>query len=473
MTRNYIFLLFLLTLIFGKGTAQEFKIQKGRVVDSLMVGDSTNQSFALYLPRNFEVKGQWPVAFVFDTKGQGKKSLVRLRLAAEKRGYILASSNNIHDSISLADNMITAKRLMDRVATLFPIDRSRIYTAGYKTSGPFANLAPLFIKEIEGALSIGSSIANVSLLSKSNPFYFVSIMDRNDFNYTYLRRDEKVLNNVKFPNNLLIYDEGGVVPPSSYVEDALLLFDLAAMAKGNLEKDSTLIEGTYQQHMTKIRELQKNKKMLLAERGMREALTVYRTLRNTDSLKNAHKDFKKDKLYRSLKRMRSAAIFKENLLKEDYTYYLEEDVLTYNFKNLGWWNFQMTKINGFITGESVVEQRMGKRLLGYLNALIEDTIILEKAEKVVDQDAVTFLWMLKTITEPEQFDNYLKVVSISAKNEDYGTALFYLEEALKNGFKDKEKLYSIEDTALFRITPEFNALVKKYLDVSRYEGIKE
>ncbi len=473
MTRSYILLFFILTAAFRYGTTQEFKIQKGRILDSLMIGDSTNQSFALYLPRNFEVKGQWPVIFVFDTKGKGKEALVKLRLAAEKHRYILASSNNIHDSISLADNMFTAKRLMDRVAMLFPINRSRIYTAGYKTSGRFANLAPLFIKEIEGALSIGSSIANLELLSKSNPFYFISIMDRSDFNYTDLRTDEKVLNGLKFPNNLLVYDEKGVVSPSSYVEDALLLFDLAAMSKGNMEKDSILVEETYQKHMGKIQELQKNGKMLLAERGMREALTVYRTLRNTDSLKNAHKEFKKDKLYRSLKRMRGAAIFKENLLKEDYTYYLEEDVLTHNFKNLGWWNFQMTKINEFINGQSVIEQRMGKRLLGYLNALIADTVELEKGEKVVDQDALTFLWMLKTITEPRQFDNYFKVVSISAKNEDYGTALFYLEEAFKNGFKDKEKLYSIEDTALFRITPEFNALVKKYLDESRYEGVKE
>jgi len=473
MVKKY-FLYFCFFFLFVKyGTSQDIKIQKGRIVDSLMVGDSLNQSFALYLPRTFKVKGQWPVAFAFNTKGKGKAALVRLQRAAEKYGYILAASNNIYDTISLSENMFTVKRLMNRVGSLFPIDKDRVYTAGYKTSGRFANLVPLFIKDVAGVISVSSSLANVELLSKKNPFHFIGITGRNNFNYTDLRNDEKLLNALKFPNNLLIYDEDDTSAPSLFLEEAFWRFDLAAMAKGNLDKDSSAIENAYQKSIARIRELQKDKKMLLAERSMLEVLTSYRTLRTMDSLREAHKNFKKDKLYRSLKRLRSAAIFKENLLREDYGYYLEEDVLTYNFKNIGWWAFQMTMINEFINGKNSVEQRMGNRLLSYLNALVDDGIELEMNTKVVDEEALVFLLMLKTITQPENFDNYLNVVSLSAKNEDYGTALFYLEEALKKGFNDKEKLYAIPNTALFRITPEFNTLVKKYLEDSRYNIIKE
>ena len=472
MVKKYVLFCGFLVLFFGYGTSQDIKIQKGTIVDSLSVGDSLNQSYALYLPRNFETNKQWPVVFAFDTNGKGKAALVRLVLAAEKFGYILAASNNIYDTISLSENMFTVKRMMDRVDALFSVDRKRIYTAGYKNSGRFANLVPLFIKEVEGVISISSSLANAELLSKKKPFHFVAVAGRNDFNYTNLRNDEKLLNALKFPNNLLIYDEMDDQTPSSFLEEAFWRFDLAAMAKGNLKKDSTSIDKAYQKSISRIQELQRSKKMLLAERSMLELLSSYRVLRNTDSLREAHKNLKKDKLYRSQRRLRSAAIFKENLLREDYRYYLEEDVLTYNFKNLGWWTFQMTKINEFINGKNGVEQRMGNRLLSYLNALVDDTIALEKNNDTMDEEALVFLLMLKTITQPDSFDNYLKVVALSAKNEDYGTSLFYLEEVLKKGFKDKEKLYSIEHTALFRITPEFNSLVKKYLDDSRY-NIKE
>ena len=112
---------------------------------------------------------------------------------------------------------------------------------------------------------------------------------------------------------------------------------------------------------------------------------------------------------------------------------------------------------------------MGSRLSGFVVALIEDNIDVVKSQKTIDEEALVFLYMLKTILLPQEFKNYLKVASIAAKNEDFGTALFYLEEALKNGFKSREELYSIPNTALLRITPEFNALIEKYFSEARYK----
>jgi len=148
---------------------------------------------------------------------------------------------------------------------------------------------------------------------------------------------------------------------------------------------------------------------------------------------------------------------------------MEEDVYTYNFNNLGWWNHQMGVIDKFISSSKPFEKQMGHRLKGFVNVLAEDNIKIVLSEEVVDEDALAFLYMLKTILEPDNYEFYLQTISLSAKNDDFGTSLFYLEEVLKKGFKDKEKLYSLENTALFRITPEFNELVSKYLDDARYD----
>ena len=48
------------------------------------------------------------------------------------------------------------------------------------------------------------------------------------------------------------------------------------------------------------------------------------------------------------------------------------------------------------------------------------------------------------------------------------TFMPFIEEALKKGFQDKERLYSLEDTALLRIDAKFNKLVAKYLKDARY-----
>ncbi|MEH6514445.1 MAG: alpha/beta hydrolase, partial [Maribacter arcticus] len=119
------------------------------------------------------------------------------------------------------------------------------------------------------------------------------------------------------------------------------------------------------------------------------------------------------------------------------------------------------------------ERQMSSRLRGYINALISDNIDFISADKEVDLEALNLLYMIKTITDPLEFAPYLKVISTSAKMEDYGTALFYLEELLKNGYANKSELYELENTALFRITPEFNLLVEKYLKDARYEIIEQ
>ena len=213
--------------------------------------------------------------------------------------------------------------------------------------------------------------------------------------------------------------------------------------------------------------------MLLADRAFTEMLNVYRIHVNTDSLKRERKTHRKDKLYRSLKRKENATLFKESLLKEDYNYYLEEDLIAYNYNNLGWWNYQMTELNKFIYGDSESEKQMGKRLKSYLNALIEDHLDTIAAEKTEDDEAKILLSMLKTITAPKDYKFYLNVISLSSKYEDYGTAVFYLEEALKNGFRDREKLNQLPHTALFRISPAYNKLMKTYLDGALYKTTDE
>ena len=174
-------------------------------------------------------------------------------------------------------------------------------------------------------------------------------------------------------------------------------------------------------------------------------------------------------LYKLNKIQRNQARFEEQLLRQDVYFFLEDDASQAYFDNLGWWNYQMTELNKFIYGDSKSEQQMGKRLYNYVNALIEDYEADIRKESITDDEALILLSMLKTIAAPKNYKYYLNVISLSSKYEDYGTALFYLEEALKNGFKDEDELIALEDTALLRITPEYNKLIQKYLKKARYK----
>jgi len=457
----------------GPISAQQLKLRKGVIIDSLRVNDTLPESFALYLPTQFEKAGKWPVIFVFDMKGRGRQVLRMFREAAEKQQYILAASNNTYDSLSLSQNILIANRVFTIVSAILPVHRDRIYTSGFASGAKIAALVPTIVKQIDGVISCGSAVPNTDILSTKNSYHFVGIVGKQDFNYAEMLDAEEVLNKAKIPNNLLTFDGGQQWPESDYLERGMEILTLASMAKGNAEKDEDFIQKALARDMKEIEGLVEVKKMLDAYDMLEQVITIYRPHRNVDSLLELKKELRKDKLFRSQRRTNNAILFKESFIKEDYKFNLLEDISTLNYNNLGWWNYQMGELADYDKKPNPAERQMGKRLKGYLNALIEDNIDIEYAEPTVNTEALSFLWMLKTITDPKNYTYYLNIISDSAFYEDFGTALFYLEELLKNGYKDKSQLYELEHTALLRITPEFNEIVDKYLKDARYDLIEE
>lgn len=448
--------------------SQQMILKKGEIVEGLSVNDSTENTYSIYVPKKFSMDKKWPLLMVFDTEGKEKSALSMFVMAAENEGYVLAAPKLV-DTVSLAKNMILTSKTIEKIAGMLPIHSDRIYTAGEGSGGQFASLVPVLVKGVNGVMSIGASLSNSELINMKKPFHFVGIVNKENYNYPFMLTDAKLLDRYKFPNQVLIYDGNGQWPGVPYIEKGMQIFTLDAMGRKWIAKDSIYVEKLYQEDLAKVNQLKNIGDLLWAEHYMTEMMSMYGALKNMDSLRSVQRDLRRSKEYKVQKRAENAAFLQESMLKEDYQYYMEEDVYTYNFKNLGWWNYQMGEIDKYISGPKPFEKQMGHRLKGYVNALAEDNINIVLSEEVVDEDALAFLYMLKTILEPDNYEFYLKTISLSAKNDDFGTSLFYLEELLKMGFKDKEKLYSIENTALFRITPEFNELVSKYLKEARYD----
>ncbi len=471
MKKSYL-LLFLSNILLTSLSAQTITLKKGEIIESIPVNDSISSTFSLYLPTNFTTDRQWPLLMVFNLEGKEKQAMSMFLSSAEEEGYVLAAPR-VLDSISLTNNMLATAGSLESITGMLPIQKGRLYAAGTDSGGRFASLVPTFIKQVKGVISISASLANTDLLNIKEPFHFIGMVNKNHFNYPTLLSDEKILDAYKFPNHILLFEEKSDWPEKEYLKKGMQLFTLQAMGRKWIPRDSAYVEAAFQEDLDKVNSLKNSGNFLVAEQYLGEMMGMYGVLKNLDSLRKVQKELRKNKQFRAMRRAENAAFLKETLLKEDYQYYMEEDLLTHNFKNLGWWNYQMTEINKFVTSSNPYEVEMGNRLLGFVNALATDNIEMVQTNEVIDQDALAFLYMLKTILEPNNFEFYLKTVSLSAKNEDFGTALFYLEEALKKGFKDKEKLYGLEHTALLRITPEFNTLVSKYLKDALYDTIEE
>jgi len=459
---------------------QDIIIKKGIIQDSIRINDTIPETFAIYLPANFEPIGTWPVIFAMDMQGRGKQLIHMFRDVAEKEGYIVAASNNLQDSLSIVQNTLIASRMFNTVYSLFPIHKQRTYTAGYGNGAKFASVIPSIIKPVEGVISIGSGIPYKELIDPKKPFQFVGIVGRSDFNFVALSDEQnmsataKKYMNKRISNNyLLVFNGGSEWPDGSYLQRAVEILSLKSMNKNNIPRDSTYIRSIYNRDFSTLNNFVAANDYLGAIYMGDEMLNKFKGLLDLDELKKRVKLISREKEYSIQLRKQRRIFQKEYFIRDDYDYNLNDDVLTLNYNNLGWWNYQMGEIRKYSNSLDPLEKEMGVRLLGFLNALVEDNINLELAQNPVNEEALSYLWMVKTITAPKEFDNYLKIISDSAKYEDFGTALFYLEELLKNGYKDKAVLYSLEHTALLRITPEYNKIIDKYLLDARYDIIEE
>ncbi|WP_157486472.1 alpha/beta hydrolase [Maribacter forsetii] len=466
-------LLLAFVLISSASYSQGLRLLRGAITENLIVNDSLNETYSLYLPTNFDVSRPWPVAFVTDLDGKGKAAVSMLINAAEQEGYVLATSNNLSDSLSIAENVLVANRMFNSVFNTIPTAKNRTYTAGFASGAMFASILPTFVREIKGVISIGASVGNVEILNIKQPFQFIGLVNRSDYNFKDMYDTRQILNKLKFPNELLVFDGDRNLPEKETIAKAFRMLTLTSMAKGYLQRNDSLINASYNEFLVDVNTNVSKQKPLLATYQMLDMEKVFYPLMELDSLKASQKVLRRSTSYRQANRSQNSYFLKESFTKEDYSYYLEEDIISYNYANLGWWNYQMDELLKLDKSSNLFERQMSSRLRGYINALVSDNIDFIAADEKVDWEALNLLNMIKTITAPTEHEGYLNVISASSKMEDYGTALFYLEELLKTGYSDKEKLYSIEHASLFKIMPEFNEMIEKYLKDARYDVIEQ
>ena len=66
----------------------------GSVTERVVCREKPGQTYALFLPANYAADRPAPILYLLDARGRALYALERFRAAAEKYGWILASSYN-------------------------------------------------------------------------------------------------------------------------------------------------------------------------------------------------------------------------------------------------------------------------------------------------------------------------------------------------------------------------------------------
>ncbi|SHJ56169.1 hypothetical protein [Aquimarina spongiae] len=465
LIKNNILLLFLLASFFGYAQSQ-LVLTKGRVTDSLVVPDTKN-TFSIYLPRTYDKNKSWPIIFGFDSSNRTSNIARFYQAAAEELGYIIAVTNFTEEQ-SARDRANYVAVFMKHIFSLFPIQIGRVYVTGVGDDAKFASLLPLgYPDKIFGVIAIGDSYFYDSRINLNKNFTHFGILNTHNYRFKNFQANKNFLKRRAVPADLFVYEGGGEFPAQELIKNVLTALTRQAMLKGRVAKDSIWIQNSFEKSLQEVDGYVSKRKFLKAYEELKRIRIDYNQFFDTDYLKEKQKEIKKLNGFRKEKRLRSKYAIKENYLRESYLFSAEEDIALLNYSNLGWWQYEMSKLDTLIAKKEKYGHDMAIRVKRYVNAIINNYKITAIKENV-NLEAQLFLNIFSTIVNKEDFDSYKKIISLSARDLDNETALFYLEKMLQNGYRDFDALYEIEGTLALKITKKYNELIEKYLGNSKY-----
>lgn len=460
-------LIFFGLFLFQDLTGQELILKKGVVIDSLAVNDSIAETYALYLPRDFSTQSSWPVIFIFDPHGRGKRALQLFQNSAEEQGYIIAASNNISSNESLLNNVRTATRFMDKIFILFKIKDKEIYTAGLGEGARVASVLPTVYPIITGVLLVGDIWINADYVEKKRNFNLVAMAGYRDHRFSLVNETAMILGKAGVSSQVYNYDGGDEWPTADLINIAVGNFTLGAIQSGLRPGDMGLVNTFYNTEMDRVEKSLQLMNYYKSYTYLGDMAQKYSRYGKAQEIKEKMRSLGKERLYKNQLRQYELALEEEAFKREEYLYFFNEDVSSSNFENLGWWNQQLKELDKLKETRDPAKIEVAHRLAGMLKSLAFNTYKTLKEDNAAI-DPLVFTAILQTIFDKENPVGYFNIISLTAQDGDYYTALLYLEDLLKTGYNDMESLYDIPGTLDLRLSPEYNDLIRKYLGNSKY-----
>lgn len=454
---KFLFLLFFLPFL----SLAQLNLATGSVIPKITLEEGSDKTYALYLPRTYDETKEYPTIFVFDALGRGASVVQQFTIGANLTESIVIGANYIlNDSLKIAFKQ--TETLINTSFDLYAIDKEKIILAGNSNAALVISSSAQLSNSIYGIIAVNDVFLDKKLLRK-NPNLKISLLSSDEDGRFYkMRSYTQDYRYEKFITDYHVYGSSDW-PAAGYLATSLtglLLENDTSLEKVQSYYDSDLAFGGL---------LFKRQQHLYAFEFVSSLKKKYKKRLDINSQKDLLKKIRSNGSFRSKRTQSTLINYSEDLLVEDFQYYLQEDTKNAYFDNLGWWGSQMDDLDAKIDTTYTVPliTKSALRLRGYVQYEVEQQYGVIQAEQGKLEKSL-FVNVLRTLVNPKNEDAFIQVITLSAKEEDYNAAYFYLEELLKLGYTDYEELYKIPYTKAIVIGAEWNEIIKEYLGKSKY-----
>ena len=256
----------------------------GEIVPRVECAGDPAHSYALYLPAAYSRDRTWPVLYLYDPRRRGPLAAERFREAAERYGWILASSNDTVSDDPTARNDDAVRATWTDVNSRFSVDPRRVYAAGFSGGARLAVLLAQAMREhVAGVIACGGGFPSGAPPGRQTRFAFFGAVGDVDFNYGEMRRLDRTLARLGAIHRLAVFEGPHSWCPAPVCREGIEWLELQAMRSGARPKDPALVERLYQERLERAAALEAAGKLSDAFVRYSEAAEDFRALVETNA----------------------------------------------------------------------------------------------------------------------------------------------------------------------------------------------
>jgi len=343
-------------------TIQAQKIfEKGMIHDSIPISGTNDESFALYLPENYQESELSSIVFIFEPAARAAIGIRPFIEASEKYGHVLVCSNNSRNG-PYERNFAIANNLFNHIFTNYNIKQDEMYLTGFSGGSRLACAIASLTNQFAGVIACGAGFSNLQEHMPSTQDYaYVGLCGDRDMNFKEMLKNKDYLNLMKFNHTLITYDGDHSWPPPEQISRA---FDWLRVQKLKTTNpgESEEVLALYRSDYDRIESFKTNGEFLYASEQYERLLKSYNGLVSVDSLTKQNQELLTSKPYKKQSASLANVLKMERKLADKLTTQISSDFKNPKKTNFGWWEKELDKLNALKEKGDTEIQKMVYRL---------------------------------------------------------------------------------------------------------------
>jgi tetratricopeptide (TPR) repeat protein len=274
------------------GLPEEPALPRGEVIERVAATKDAGLTYALYLPSIPSTPAipappgrPAPILYAFDYRGDARDLTVRLRAAAERYGWIVASPYGSSHLIPMEENFKIMSGLWADTHARLAIDDKRVYAFGFSGLVRFACMLGLTAPEgLAGVIGASGGFPLGHPPTRDTPFPFFATVGDKDFNYYELLDLDEKMATLGIPHRVEVFAGAHEWPSEALLGEALGWMELQAMRRGTREKNPALLAALWDEDLARAKALEAEGKPLAAFRAYTALAADFAGLREARDL---------------------------------------------------------------------------------------------------------------------------------------------------------------------------------------------